>query len=136
MANLFNASSRLARLLIQRSGHEVSVYRPDGTAPTNDYGKVNDIEQTLEHVSEEIALRVYEGGDNEPGYGEVTGGRVDTDSPRIAMMKTTNALEGDHVLFDDQREYVLDEPYDRDTHVIFRATLVSESLDNGFDLVL
>lgn len=125
--NIFSAKSRLGALMIHRSGEPVSLYRPDGTATKNKYGKVTDTDRDYEHVGDDTATRVYEGRDSEPGYGEVTGGRVDTDSPRIALPQSTIAEEGDRVEFPNGHRYELDERIPMHAYVLFRSTLITHA---------
>lgn len=125
MTNLFRANSRVSRLLLQRSGEPVAIYRDKGNVSENKYGKISDTDKQQVHIVDEIAFRSYENSDTEPGYGEVTGGRVGVDSPRVAMFADTDAEVGDEVEFPDNKRYSLDQVYDRKTHTIFRATLIT-----------
>lgn len=112
-------------MLLKRSGNVVSVYRADGTASETKYHKTSDTDKTYSKIGEELGFRSYANDNAEPGYGEVTGGRVDTDSPRIALMAETDAQEGDRIEFPDGKRYALDELIDRKAYSLFRSTLIT-----------
>lgn len=116
---------RLARVMIYRTGHDVEIMRADGTATENKYGKVSDTDVSYTKVADETARRMYNRRDREPSEGGVDGGRINTDSPRIAMFKDTAAQEDDRLVFETGEEYVLDEAIERDTHTEFRVSLIN-----------
>lgn len=110
---------------IRRLGSAATITRPDGTATENKYNKRSSEDVTYEHVADTVARQFYQRDSDEPTEGGVSGGRIDTDNPRIALPHDTPAQEDDRITFDDTgRTYVLDERVHRDTHAEFRVSLV------------
>lgn len=114
-----------AEVVINRVGHDVTIERPDGSTTENKYNKRSSTDVTYTQVAQEVGRRLYRRDSDQPNEGGVSGGRVDTDNPRIALPFQTAAEEDDRVTFqNDNRTYVLDERIYYDTHAEFRATLV------------
>lgn len=138
---LFPNKKRHLEVLLHRVGQEVHVFRPDGTATANRYGKVEDVDISYTRVGygayeygqqaysgEPIyARRLYGGYDDRPGENNEVGGHVNIDSPRIAFSSDVDVQEDDRVEFVAEGvTYLLERKVPRETHNEFRAVLVNE----------
>lgn len=125
MANqLFGGKRTHVSDIIYSVGEPVDILQPDNTATENRYGKVSDTDRSFSKVDEEHARRIYETDNDEQSQQIVEGGRLDEDTPQIAMMHDTVADTGYHLRFPDGSEYELDREVPKDTHTQFRATLI------------
>lgn len=89
------------------------------------YGKVNDTDKVFLDIGQGTAYRIYPSMEERASEASTLGGRIDTESPRIAFPRDTIAEEDDRVGFPDGRKFVLDERVPMETHYEFRATLVT-----------
>jgi len=122
--SLYQTRDRLAKAMLHRYGHDVTVERPAGSAPENKYGKVSDEDKTWNTVENTVARRVYDSTRARPRESRGLGGRVDVDSPLIVLPKDSDAQEGDRVkLSNDSKIYYLDQEISWDTHKEFRTTV-------------
>lgn len=127
MTNAYFGGKRTkAATIIYRTGDPVSITRADGTATTNQYGKVTDGDRQFITEGDEHARRIYAQEGDKPSDELVQGGRLDRDRPNIAFKYDTEAQEGDRIEFPDGKTYVLDERMNRDAYVMFRSTLLTE----------
>jgi hypothetical protein len=123
---LFSGNERLVRVVLHRVGTPAEVYRADGTATENAYGKVQDGDRTRNKVTDLLAYRMYRYKDDFPAEARTAGGRVDTDTPFLVFQKEADVQEDDRIIFqDDDKEYHLDEEIPYATHVEYRSTLVT-----------
>lgn len=123
MSRLFTGRQRTADVMLSRFGTEVTIRRPDGTATLNEYGKVEDSDQTYNTVTTERAVRWYRARDDHPGEARVTGGRIDTENPWLFVAHDTQMQEDDRIEFSDTNQtYVVDELISRQTHTEARVT--------------
>lgn len=113
---LIKASRLRSKMSIKHTGEEVSVERPDGTATTNKFGKVDDGDVTWTSVGDEFAYRARAASDEEPGRSRATGGRVRTDSPNILLPEDSVVQEGDRLTFDDGEQYIIDRLWTTGAH--------------------
>lgn len=138
MAGEVLTGRKLFRVALNRTGETVTIYRADGTATENKYGKIEDGDRTFSKVTSEVGRLTYESMEERPTESRVQGGRVNTESPIILFRDDTQAREDDRVVFDgfgdgsfgsdvfgDARTYTLDERVPRDNYVAFKATLVN-----------
>lgn len=127
MGRLFSGKARLVRVMLDRAGVSATIRRRDNSPSENSRGKVEDGDWTYADVAEETVFPIYASRDDRPAESRVTGGRINTESPRIAFQDNTVAREDDRVVMSDtNRTYVLDERVPRATHIEFRATLVND----------
>lgn len=123
---LFPAKQELATVMLHRVGQNVKVKRPVENPPKNDYGKVEDSENNYETVGHAVAYRMFRSGSDGPREASVEGGRVDVDTPRIALPRSTDVKEDDRVVFTDTgRTYHVNEMIPRSTHYEFRSALIN-----------
>jgi hypothetical protein len=122
---LFGGKRTHIAAILYRTGSDVDVLRPDGNATENRYGKVADSDVSYSSVASERARRIYLSETPRGAEQVVTGGRLNTEDPRIALMDDTVAKEGDRLRFPDGQRYSLESRIDRDTHVEFRTTLIT-----------
>lgn len=126
MRGPLDGKARLGHVVIARMGDEATISRADGTAPENQYGKIEDDDRTFSDVATEEVFRGYTSSADFPDEANAAGGRLNSDDPRLAFKKDTAAQEDDRVTFSDTgRTYVLKEEIPRPTHTLFRATLVN-----------
>lgn len=122
---LFDGKQRLGRVILNRVGKQVDVLRADGSATENKYGKIEDDERSYDVVGQETARRIYANESDRPGEADVTGGRLDSENPRILFGSGADVTDDDRVRFPDNKVYVLDEEAPLDTHTSYRVTLVN-----------
>lgn len=126
MNTLFSAKRTEVAAILHRIGSEATIRRYDENAAVNQYGKVSDTDRTFSDLTTEYARRVYNSNTDRDSQQLVQGGRLDEDTPRIALTYDTQAQEDDRVVFPDGQEYALDKKVPRDTHTEFRATLIQD----------
>lgn len=126
MGRLFAARERTADVALSRFGTEITIRRPDGTATLNEYGKIEDSDESYTQVATEFAVRWYRARDDYPGEATVDGGRVDTENPWLFLAADTQASEDDRVEFSDTGQvYVVDEMIPRQAYKQARVTPVN-----------
>lgn len=127
MKRTLGGRGRLAEMAINRVGAGVTIKRLLSPPAENEYGKTPDSSPSdYDDVTTEVAHRIYASRNDFPNEARVTGGRIDSENPRLAFKEDTQAQEDDIVEFEDTgRQYVLDERIPRQTHVEFRSTFIN-----------